>query len=217
MRCSRSCGTPVRFPTSSAWVGTWIKLASGLDVPVDKKLLKTLQEMGNVVGLGALAVADRSASPAPMQPPSITGHRHVDWVPMPVPGARREVELQLAGVGVAALLSAEKQTPDGGAQRDSLHKTNGDGFHLPLVLGRNAADEESLPPPAPGTGSTRRPAGERRHDPLRRRAAGRLRPLVRLGGGGQPARAAPAAAAAGVPRDVLAAGQPGGQWRHRCA
>lgn len=145
-------GTQVRFPTSSAWVGTWIKLASGLDVPVDKKLLKTLQEMGSVVGLGALAVADRSAGPAPMQPPSITGHRHVDWIPMPVPGARREVELQLAGVGVAALLAAEKQTPDGGAQRDSLHKSNGDGFHLPLVLGRNAADEDSLPPPVPGTG-----------------------------------------------------------------
>jgi len=144
--------TQARFPTSSAWVGTWIKLASGLDVPVDKKLLKTLQEMGNVVGLGALAVADRSASPAPMQPPSITGHRHVDWVPTPVPGARREVELQLANVGVAALLAAEKQTPDGGAQRDSLHKRNGDGFHLPLVLGRNAADEESEPPPASGTG-----------------------------------------------------------------
>lgn len=145
-------GTQLRFPSTSSWVGTWIKLASGLDVPVDRKLLKSLQEMGNVVGLGAMAVADRSASPAPMQPPVITAHRHVGWVPMPVPEARREVELQLAGVGVAALLAAEKQTPDGGAQRDSLHKVNGDGFHLPLVLGRNAADEESLPPPAPGTG-----------------------------------------------------------------
>lgn len=145
-------GTQLRFPTTSSWVGTWVKLASGLDVPVDRKLLKTLQEMGNVVGLGAMAVADRSASPAPMQPPVITAHRHVAWIPTPVPGARREVELQLAGVGVAALLAAEKQTPDGGAQRDSLHKTNADDFHLPLVLGRNAADEESLPPPAPGTG-----------------------------------------------------------------
>lgn len=145
-------GTQLRFPTTGSWVGAWVKLASGLDVPVDKKLLKSLQEMGNVVGLGAMAVADRSASPAAMQPPEITAQRHVGWVPMPVPGARREVELQLAGVGVAALLAAEKQTPDGGAQRDSLHKLNGDGFHLPLVLGRNAADEESLPPPAPGTG-----------------------------------------------------------------
>lgn len=145
-------GTQVRFPTSSAWVGAWVKLASGLDVPLDKRLLKTLQEMGSVVGLGAMAVADRSASPAAMQPPVITAHRHVGWVPMPVPAARREVELQLSGVGVAALLAAEKLTPDGGVQRDSLHKRNGDGYHLPLVLGRNAADEESLPPPAPGTG-----------------------------------------------------------------
>ncbi len=145
-------GAPLRFPGTSAWVGTWIKLASGLDVPVDRKLLKTLQEMGSVVGLGALAVADRGASPAPMQPPVITAHHHVGWVPAPVPQARREVELQLAGVGVAALLAAEKQTPDGGAQRDSLHKRNADGFHLPLVLGRNAADEASLPPPGPGTG-----------------------------------------------------------------
>jgi hypothetical protein len=145
-------GTQARFPTSSAWVGTWVKLASGLDVPLDKDLLKTLQEMTGVVGLGAIAVADRSASPAAIQPPSITAHRHVGWVPMPVPNARRELELQLAGVGVAALLAAEKQTPDGGAQRDSLHKVNGDGFHLPLVLGRNAADEAALPPPAPGTG-----------------------------------------------------------------
>lgn len=142
----------LRYPNTSSWVGTWIKLASGLDVPVDKKLLKTLQEMGSVVGLGTMAVADRSASPAPMLPPVITAHQHVGWVPAPVPQARREVELQLAGVGVAALLAAEKQTPDGGAQRDSLHKLNDDGFHLPLVLGRNAADEESLPPPAPGTG-----------------------------------------------------------------
>lgn len=145
-------GLQLRFPTTGSWVGSWVKLASGLDVPVDRKLLKSLQEMGNVVGLGAMAVADRSASPAAMQPPVITAHRHVGWVPMPVPAARREVELQLAGVGVAALLAAEKQTPDGGAQRDSLHKVNGDGFHLPLVLGRNAADEESLPPPAPGAG-----------------------------------------------------------------
>lgn len=145
-------GGEARFPGSQAWVGAWLKLASGLDVPVDKKLLQTLLDMGNVVGLGALAVADRSAAPAPMQPPLITAHHHMGWVPAPVPQARREVELQLAGVGVAALLAAEKQTPDGGAQRDSLHKHNGDGFHLPLVLGRNAADEDSLPPPAPGTG-----------------------------------------------------------------
>ena len=145
-------GGPARFPSSSAWVGAWLKLASGLDVPVDKPLLQKLQDMGNVVGLGALAVADRSASPAPMQPPVITSHSHVGWVPAPVPQARREVELQLAGVGVAALLAAEKQTPDGGAQHDSLHKRNGDGFHLPLLLGRNAADEDLLPPPSPGTG-----------------------------------------------------------------
>ena len=69
------------------------------------------------------------------------------WVPVLVPGARREVELDLAGVGVAALLAAEKQTPAGGALRESLHKTNVDDFHLPLVLGRNARDEESAPPP----------------------------------------------------------------------
>ncbi|MBP6006377.1 MAG: hypothetical protein KA740_01655 [Rhodoferax sp.] len=144
--------TQLHFANSNSWVGTWIKLASGLDISLDKKLLRTLQDSGNVVGLGAMAVADRSASPAPLQPPIITAHRHVGWVPVLVPGARREVELDLAGVGVAALLAAEKQTLAGGALRESLHKTNVDDFHLPLVLGRNARDEESAPPPAPGTG-----------------------------------------------------------------
>lgn len=146
-------GTQSRFPNSSAWVGSWVKLASGLGVELDKKLLGTLENNSNVIGLGTLAVADRSATPARMQPPTITAHRHVDWVPTPVPGARREVELQLADVGIAALLAAEKQTPAGGALRESMNKVNTDSFHLPLVLGRNHEDEESLPPTAPGIGS----------------------------------------------------------------
>ncbi len=105
------------------------------------------------IGLGAMAVADRSAPPDPVPPADIISHEHVGWIPtVVVPDARREVQLSLANVGVGHLLAAEKQTPATGAQRLSLNKRNDDGYHLPLALGLSATDATLAPSDAPGTG-----------------------------------------------------------------
>ena len=130
-------------------------LVKSLNVQVNQATVGSLEQVGDYIGLGALAVADRSAPPDPMQPPSIDGTTHVGWLPVVPPAARREVEVQLSGVATAGMLAAEKQTPDGGATREQLNPANDDGWHLPLVLGMDNDDPTLGPVSAPGTGFVR--------------------------------------------------------------
>ena len=126
------------------------KALNGLDVKVDDTV--ELEDHEDYIGLGTLAVADRSAVPDAMPPPAIDGSLHAGWLPELPPKARREVQVFVSGVAVGGLLAAEKQTPSNGTLREPLNKANADGFHLPLVLGRNAGDETQPPGEAPGSG-----------------------------------------------------------------
>ncbi|MGH8583584.1 MAG: hypothetical protein ACREWG_12535 [Gammaproteobacteria bacterium] len=70
------------------------------------------------------------------------------------PAAKREVELELGGVGLGGLLASEKDTLAVMAvTREPLNAANSGGFHLPLVLGLNVEQSAIAPPPEPGTGS----------------------------------------------------------------
>ncbi len=111
-----------------------------------------LQDLAGYVGLGTLCVADRSAPPLPPEPPRIDSARHVGWVPVTPPDAKREVELSLGGVITAGLLAAQKQTPATTGTSATLNSTNAAGVHLPIVLGMNVTKSAIAPPPEPGTG-----------------------------------------------------------------
>ena len=91
--------------------------------------------MNDYIGLGTLAVVDGLAPPLPVSSPLIDRTTHVGWMPLTPPVAKREVEVALSGVVTGGLLAAEKLTPATGTARESLNSVNGDGFHLPLVLG----------------------------------------------------------------------------------
>ncbi|HYO44277.1 MAG TPA: hypothetical protein VES19_13860 [Candidatus Limnocylindrales bacterium] len=125
---------------------------SGLPVKVDQDTVSELERTDDYIGLGALAVADRNAPADPMLPPLIDGTTHVGWLPVVPPDARREVRVDISGVATAGLLAAEKQTPDGGALRESLNRANDDGYHLPLALSLDTDDDSLDPVPEPGTG-----------------------------------------------------------------
>ena len=139
-----------RIGGRDALVRAFRKALNGLDVPIDDSV--RLEDHEDYIGLGALAVADRGAAPDPMQPPAIDGSLHVGWMPETPPRARREVQVFVTGVAVGGLLAAEKQTPSNGTLREPMNKANEEGFHLPLVLGRNADDETQEPGDAPGSG-----------------------------------------------------------------
>ncbi len=130
-------------------------LVKPLNVQLNQATEGELEQVTDYIGLGALAIADRSAPPDPIQPPSIDGTAHVGWLPVVPPDARREVEVQLSGAATGGLLAAEKQTPDGGAAREQLNRANDDGWHLPLVLGMDNDDPTVGPVSAPGTGFIR--------------------------------------------------------------
>lgn len=128
------------------------ELIKGLDVTVNEKTAGQLESVPDYIGLGALAVADLGAPPEPVLPPAIDDAADEGWLPVTPPAARREVQLSLSGVATAALLAAEKQTPDGGQARVSLNPANDDGYHLPLALSLNIGDETLEPAGQPGTG-----------------------------------------------------------------
>ncbi|MBL8702081.1 MAG: hypothetical protein JNK67_27100 [Alphaproteobacteria bacterium] len=111
-----------------------------------------LQELSDYVGLGTLCVADRSAPLLPPQAPRIDSARHVGWMPVTPPDARREVELAVGGVLAGGLLAAEKQTPAASGTAASMNAANAAGAHLPIVLGMSATNSAIAPPPEPGTG-----------------------------------------------------------------
>ncbi len=111
-----------------------------------------LLDLSGYVGLGTLCVADRSAPPLPPEPPRIDDARHVGWLPVTPPAAKREVELSLGGVTTAGMLAAEKQTPATTGSPVSLNSTKALGVHLPIVLGMSVTNSAIAPPPEPGTG-----------------------------------------------------------------
>ena len=145
-------GQENRIGTEREVVERFRKLISGLPVKVDEPSAKRLEPHGNYIGLGALAIADRSAAPDPIAAPVIDRDVHVGWLPTVPPDAKREVQVFVSGVATAGLLAVEKQTPAGGTARASLHKTNRDGVHLPLILSQNTSDETLDVADAPGTG-----------------------------------------------------------------
>ena len=132
-------------------VDAFTDLLGSLPVNLDGDPAAEMEPVSDYVGIGALAIADRSVAPDPMPTPSIDGVADGGWLPVTPPAARREVEVALSGVATAGLLAAEKQTPDGGAW-SILNPANDDGYHLPLVLGMNPDDDSLAPPPEPGTG-----------------------------------------------------------------
>ena len=119
---------------------------------LNRKTAGAIENVSDYIGLGALCIADRSAPLLPPEPPRIDRASHIGWLPLPLPEARREVELELGGAITGGLLAAEKQTPATGGARASLNSVNAAGTHLPLVLGLNVEQSAIAPPPEPGTG-----------------------------------------------------------------
>ena len=113
-----------------------------------------LEKHGQYFGLGTLAIADRGAPLDRVPAPTVTRAAHKDWLPGVPPEAKREVIVDVARIRVAGLLAAGKRTPAGGSggQYAPMNRANADGFHLPLVLSLNLADETGDPIMSPGTG-----------------------------------------------------------------
>jgi hypothetical protein len=118
---------------------------------LDEDSVRAFRERGPFLRLGALAVADRGAPPLPPKAPVIDSHRHVDWLPLTPPAARREVRLDVSGALIGGLLAAEKSAPPGAAPA-SMNATNADGYHLPLILSLELDESEEERDPAPGQG-----------------------------------------------------------------
>lgn len=141
-----------RIGDEKSLVGIVDKLVQGVGARLNADTTGSIERQNDYIGLGALAVVDRSAPPDGMLAPTIDGHAHIGWIPMTPPAAMREVQVDLSDVGTGALLAAEKLEPAAGGMSLSLNKANVDGYHLPLALSMNVNDEADEPAPEPGTG-----------------------------------------------------------------
>jgi hypothetical protein len=175
-------GQDGRIGDQAALRSAFEELIKGLDVTVNDKTARDLEAVSDYIGLGALAVADRSAPPGPVVPPVIGTAADEGWLPVSPPAARREVQLPLSGIATAGLLAGEKQTPDGGAARAPLNPANDDGYHLPLVLRARASSPTARGHPTPSgtTSPSRTPSGAGR--------TGRPRSACRARGPRRPSR-----------------------------
>lgn len=127
-------------------------IASIDGVSLDETNLPALEQRNDYIGVGTLVVIDVEAPPLPVAAPRIEDHQQIGWLPEAPFEARREVRLDVAGVGGGHLLAVEKCTLDAGDERASLNSINDAGFHLPLALAVNTDDETQAPLGKPGSG-----------------------------------------------------------------
>lgn len=122
------------------------------DVVISKDTLRSFVAEAPLYRFGTLAVAERDTPLLPPSSPHIDSIQHVGWIPAKAPQAVREVTTNVSRVNVNGLLAAKKKTPVVSGAIQNLHAKNRDGFHLPIVLGLNADDEEETRNPEPGQG-----------------------------------------------------------------
>lgn len=121
----------------------WVSLAGNVLDEEGQELVGGLEDAGDYLVMAATAAIARNAVPAPPPAPDVLQPAHVAWLPVPPPGAVREVVTPLKGLLAGATLAAEREQPVPGGH-GQLNRELPSGWHVPLTVGLTSLEDGAL-------------------------------------------------------------------------